>query len=79
MARDLMSEGEFIEIFVNTPLEVCEARDVKGLYAKARRGEIKNFTGIDSEYQIPENPEIEIETVKMSADAAAGIYCEIPG
>jgi len=71
MARELLDEGEFIEIFVNTPLEVCEERDVKGLYAKARRGEIKNFTGISSEYQIPENPEIVIETVKMSADEAA--------
>jgi len=71
MARDLLEEGEFIEIFVNTPLEVAEARDVKGLYAKARAGEIKNFTGIDSEYQAPESPEIEINTVEMSADEAA--------
>jgi len=71
LARDLLEEGEFIEIFVNTPLEVAEARDVKGLYAKARAGEIKNFTGIDSEYQAPENPEIEVNTVEMSADDAA--------
>ena len=66
MARRLMAEDEFIEIYVDTPLEVCEARDTKGLYAKARRGEIKNFTGIDSEYQIPENAEISVNTVKQS-------------
>ena len=71
MARNLVGDGEFIEIFVNTPLDVCEARDVKGLYAKARRGEIKNFTGIDSEYQNPESPEIEIKTTEMTADDAA--------
>ena len=71
MARNLLEDGEFIEIFVNTPLEVAEARDVKGLYAKARSGEIKNFTGIDSEYQAPENPEIEVNTVETSADDAA--------
>ena len=71
LARNLLDDGEFIEIFVNTPLEVAEARDVKGLYAKARSGEIKNFTGIDSEYQAPENPEIEVNTVETSADDAA--------
>ena len=76
MARDLMEGNEFVEIFVNTPLEVCEARDVKGLYAKARRGEIKNFTGIDSEYQPPENPEVHVNTVDMSADAAAEMIVE---
>lgn len=71
IARSLLDEGEFIEIHVNTPLEVAEARDVKGLYAKARAGEIKNFTGIDSEYQAPLNPEIRINTVEMSAEDAA--------
>jgi bifunctional enzyme CysN/CysC len=71
MARNLFDDNEFVEIYLNTPLEVAEKRDVKGLYAKARRGEIKNFTGIDSEYQVPENPEIQINTVEMSADAAA--------
>ena len=71
LARDLLEEGEFIEIFVNTPLEVAEKRDVKGLYAKARSGEIKNFTGIDSEYQAPEQAEITVNTVEMSADDAA--------
>lgn len=71
MARDLLEEGEFIEIHVDTPLAVAEERDVKGLYARARAGEIKNFTGIDSEYQAPENPEITINTVDMTAEAAA--------
>lgn len=71
MARDRLEDGEFIEIFINTPLEVAESRDVKGLYAKARAGEIKNFTGIDSEYQMPQNPEITINTVDMSAEDAA--------
>ncbi len=71
MARGLLADGEFIEIFINTPLDVAESRDVKGLYAKARAGEIKNFTGIDSEYQAPKNPEIEIKTTEISADIAA--------
>ena len=71
MARDLLEDGEFVEIFVNTPLELAEKRDVKGLYAKARAGEIKNFTGIDSEYQAPQNPDIEIKTADMSAEDAA--------
>jgi len=63
----------FIEIFINTPLDVAESRDVKGLYAKARAGEIKNFTGIDSDYEVPENPEIEIDTTKLSAAEATEI------
>ncbi len=71
IARQMLEEGEFIEIHVNTPLEVAEARDVKGLYAKARAGEIENFTGISSEYQAPLNPEIRINTVEMSAEEAA--------
>jgi len=71
MARQMMDKGEFLEIYVNTPLEVAEARDVKGLYKKARAGEIKNFTGISSEYQAPVNAEIEVDTVSMSAEQAA--------
>src|SRR3546814_8343089 len=63
MAREMFDEGEFLEVFVNTSLEVAEQRDVKGLYAKARAGEIKNFTGIDSPYERPENPEVVLETV----------------
>lgn len=82
MVRSKAGEGSFIEIFVDTPLEVAEERDVKGLYKRARAGEIKNFTGIDSEYQPPQNPEIHINTVEMSAeDAAAKIvdYLEAKG
>ncbi len=71
MARRLLEEGEFIEVFVNTPIEVCEQRDPKGLYAKARAGEIKNFTGIDSDYEKPENAEIVLDTGSLSAEDAA--------
>jgi bifunctional enzyme CysN/CysC len=62
MARELFAPGEFIEVFVDTRLEVCEKRDPKGLYAKARRGELKNFTGIDSAYEAPESPEVRVTT-----------------
>ena len=65
MARSLFETEEFIEVFVDAPLDECERRDVKGLYAKARRGELKNFTGIDSPYQPPENPEVLLKTVDM--------------
>ncbi|WP_410474910.1 sulfate adenylyltransferase subunit CysN [Guyparkeria sp. TX1] len=71
MARGMLEEGEFIEIFVDTPLEVAEERDVKGLYKKARRGELKNFTGIDSAYEAPENPDLHIKAAELSADEAA--------
>lgn len=71
LARNLMEEGEFIEIFVNTPLSVAETRDPKGLYKKARAGNLKNFTGIDSPYEAPENPEVEINTDDMSVEDAA--------
>ena len=71
LARELMEEGEFIEVFIDTPLEVAEERDPKGLYKKARRGELKNFTGIDSPYETPQNPEIHIRTTAISAETAA--------
>lgn len=71
MVRKMLPEGEFIEIFVDTPLEVAEARDVKGLYKKARSGALKNFTGIDSPYEAPENPEIRVNTVEMTVQEAA--------
>ena len=71
MARNLMEEGEFFEIFVDAPLEVCEARDPKGLYVKARRGEIPNFTGIDSPYEAPKAPDLRIDTTRSSAEQAA--------
>ena len=71
MARDLFDQGEFIEIFVDTPLEVCEARDPKGLYSKARAGLITNFTGIDSSYEPPEHAELTLDTSKSTPEAAA--------
>ena len=68
MAAQIAGEEDFLEIFVNTPLEICEARDVKGLYKKARAGEIKGFTGIDSPYEAPEHPFLNLETAKMSIE-----------
>ncbi|MGR5232323.1 adenylyl-sulfate kinase [Vibrio rotiferianus] len=68
LVRDLLPEGEFIEVFVNASLEVCEGRDPKGLYKKARAGEIPNFTGIDSEYQAPANPEIDLPAGEKSVE-----------
>ncbi len=71
MVRSLVSDNEFVEVFVDTPLSICEERDVKGLYAKARAGLIPNFTGISSPYEMPKNPEIRIDTTKVSAEEAA--------
>jgi bifunctional enzyme CysN/CysC len=71
MVREMLPEGEFVEIFVDTPLEVAEQRDVKGLYKKARAGELKNFTGIDSPYEPPLSPDIRVNTTQMSAQEAA--------
>jgi bifunctional enzyme CysN/CysC len=71
MVRRMMNDGEFIEIFVDTPLAEAETRDVKGLYAKARAGELPNFTGIDSPYEPPERPELRIDTTKLTAEGAA--------
>jgi bifunctional enzyme CysN/CysC len=71
MARDLFAPGEFLEVFVDTPLAEAERRDVKGLYRKARRGELKNFTGIDSPYEAPEAAEIHIDTTVMTPEQAA--------
>lgn len=65
LARDLVHQERFIEVFVDCPVEICEQRDVKGLYKKARAGEIKNFTGISSRYEDPENPDIVIKSVEM--------------
>ena len=76
MVRRMLSEGEYFEIFVDTPLADAEKRDVKGLYAKARAGELKNFTGIDSPYEPPENAEIHIDTTKLSADEAADLIVQ---
>jgi bifunctional enzyme CysN/CysC len=71
MARESVEKNEFVEIFVNTTLADAEKRDVKGLYAKARRGEIKNFTGISSAYETPENPELSLDTAKLTPEQAA--------
>ncbi|HSV55321.1 MAG TPA: adenylyl-sulfate kinase, partial [Burkholderiaceae bacterium] len=70
MARSLVEDGEFIEIHIDLPLAVAEQRDVKGLYKKARRGELKNFTGIDSRYEVPEAPEIHLRTDQIEPDEA---------
>ncbi len=67
MARSLFAPGEFVEVFVDAPLEVCEKRDPKGLYAKARRGELKNFTGFDSKYEVPQSPEVRLATDRLEA------------
>jgi len=71
MAREILADGEFIEVYVQTPLAVAESRDVKGLYKKARAGELKNFTGVDSPYEEPENPELTVDTTTLSAVDAA--------
>ncbi|MCG7348144.1 sulfate adenylyltransferase subunit CysN [Sphingomonas sp. ACRSK] len=71
LVRGMLPEGEFVEVFIDTPLEVAEARDVKGLYRKARAGELKNFTGIDSPYEPPETPDIHVDTTRETPEAAA--------
>ncbi|MCP4324309.1 MAG: adenylyl-sulfate kinase [Psychromonas sp.] len=71
MVREQLAEGQFVEVFVDTPIEVCESRDPKGLYKKARAGEIKNFTGIDSAYELPVKPEVHVETANKSIEACA--------
>jgi bifunctional enzyme CysN/CysC len=73
LARSRVEEGEFIEVFVDTPLDVAEQRDPKGLYAKARAGQLANFTGIASPYEAPENPEVRIDTTAVAAEAAADL------
>lgn len=69
-AKEIIGEENFFEIYVNTPLEICEKRDIKGLYAKARAGLIKNFTGIDSPYEEPQNPAVEVKTENISVEQA---------
>jgi bifunctional enzyme CysN/CysC len=71
MARELFAEGDFLEIHVDAPLEVCEQRDPKGLYGRARRGLIRNFTGIDSEYETPEHPELRLRTAEVPPEELA--------
>lgn len=76
MARAMFGEGEFFEIYVNTSLEVAERRDVKGLYGKARRGELKNFTGVDSPYEEPQFPELRVDTASTSVEHACELILE---
>lgn len=68
LAKGIIGENDFIEVYINTPIEECEKRDVKGLYAKARKGEIKDFTGISAPFEAPENPQIEIKTAQKSIE-----------
>jgi bifunctional enzyme CysN/CysC len=75
MARGLLPDGEFVEVFVDTPLAVAETRDPKGLYKKARRGDLENFTGVDSPYEAPEQAELRIDTIRMSPEDAAEHIC----
>lgn len=77
MAARIIGEEDFLEIFVSTPLEECEKRDVKGLYAKARRGEIKNFTGISAPFEAPEHPALSLDTSKMSLEASVQALLEL--
>ena len=76
MARDLFEPGEFIEVFVDTPLSVAEARDPKGQYERARRGEIERFTGIDSPYEPPTDPELHIDTMRTAPEDAVDYVLE---
>jgi bifunctional enzyme CysN/CysC len=77
MARQLVEDNEFLEVFVDAPLAVLEKRDPKGLYRKARRGELKNFTGIDSPYEPPEHAEIRIDTTEGTPETAAELVISI--
>jgi adenylylsulfate kinase len=77
MAKDIIGIENFIEVFINAPLSVCEERDVKGLYEKARKGEIKNFTGIDSPFDSPKNPELELKTDELSIEESVKLALEI--
>ena len=76
MARSLVDDGEFVEVFIETPISVAEGRDPKGLYKKARRGELKNFTGVDSPYEVPEAPDIRIDTTTLTAEQAADLILD---
>ena len=77
MAASLIGKEDFLEVYVNTPLEACEKRDVKGLYAKARKGEIKNFTGVSAPFEAPENPDITIDTSVTGLEASVRMLLSI--
>jgi len=74
--RELVNDNEFIEIHIDTPIDICEQRDSKGLYKKARKGEIKNFTGVDSTYELPEHADITIDTIENDIDMCANIIID---
>lgn len=76
MAAEIIGKDDFVEVFVSTPLEECEKRDVKGLYAKARRGEIKNFTGISAPFEAPEHPDISLDTSKLPVEESVKILLD---
>lgn len=76
LVRKLVGEGEFIEVFIDTPIEICEQRDPKGLYKKARQGEIKHFTGIDSPYELPEAPEVVVKTSELTIEECANVVVD---
>lgn len=76
MAAEIIGKDDFVEVFVSTPLEECEKRDVKGLYAKARRGEIKNFTGISAPFETPEHPDITLDTSKLPVEESVKILLD---
>jgi adenylylsulfate kinase len=73
MAMDIIGRSNFTEVFINTPLEICEARDVKGLYKKARAGEIKQFTGIDAPYEAPNQPDLEVQTAEQTIEESVAV------
>lgn len=77
LARNIIGDDDFKEIFVSTPLEECERRDVKGLYARARRGEVKDFTGISAPFEVPENPTLEIDTSRLSLEESVKRVVEL--
>lgn len=74
--KTIVGHENYVEVFVNTPIEVCEQRDVKGLYKRARAGEVKNFTGIDSPYEVPENPDIAIPTHEMNLEKSISVLLD---
>ncbi|MBO5225741.1 MAG: adenylyl-sulfate kinase [Parabacteroides sp.] len=77
MAASIIGEENFLEIYVSTPIEECEKRDVKGLYAKARRGEIKNFTGISAPFEAPESPDLSLDTSKLSVEESVKLLLDL--
>lgn len=79
MAADIIGSGDFIEVYVSTPIEECERRDVKGLYAKARRGEIKDFTGISAPFEVPEHPAVSLDTSALSLEECVKRLLELLG